>query len=603
MKKLLFIFLTFLAVNASAQIPYETSVFWQFLEGFQGGDSTTQNYMEYKNSSLLMRRTGSDVKVFQVKNDVSNAGVLTGFLDEQKNGGFSVDSSDGTTVVKLRGGLDAHTYFMNNYLSIGRAGNTVDYSGTVDGARFTVNDGDRNPFTGLGSADNYQMMVQSSSDLSGEGAGIAFNNENAAKDINVGGAIVYEKLGNNGYGALEFYAKDNTTDLAVPTKYMRMANDTISFLASNIVGINTDNIYTADGTLTGDRTLDLGANTLEFTGGSGAQLRLSDADAVNDYADFEVDASGDLNIEPSGNLIKSTKGIQVINTTNAFKYLEFGISTSNSFAFVDAGGGSSFVPSITVTPSTTFPTYFISNGNTDSGTFPLIRMSARINSGTVTNRTLFDVANVNDPVFSVRTDGISVDNALTSGVGAIIENSDAANTDDIAQFHNSTGTVASITNDGGIVASIPSGTSDTSLVISNDTVYKSVLTDRGASFNYLNNSVNASSTRFTSLTTSSAATSSLTIQTPITGDMTFDKAGIYIRTSQPATGSLVLTLYVNAVASSFIITVPANSSTGFYSSTGSVTVSAGDIVYWQIDNNATSSAGNITVLTTEFQFN
>lgn len=366
-----------------------------------------------------------------------------------------------------------------------------------------------------------------------------------------------------------------------------------------------DNIYTADGTLTGNRTLNLDVNTLEFTGGSGAQLRLSDADAVNDYADFEVDTDGNLNIEPSGDLIKSSKGIQVINSTNAFNYLEFGTSTSNSFAFKDAGGGSLFVPSITVTPSTIYPTYLISNGDTDSGTFPLIRMSARINNGTVTNRTLFDVANINDPVFSVRTDGISVDNTLTSGVAAIIENSGVANTNDIAQFHNSTGTVASITNDGYITAQAATGTSDTVAIWDGTTLKKKTLKNQTIFAANPYDNLAGSATQSGSLTGSSGFNSnSDVVWLPVPADGTLQNAYLVTRFDQPADGSLVATLIVDGSATSVVLTIPANtpSQTVISDLVNTASVSAGDLVRWEIVNNSASTSARIASIVVEFEY-
>jgi hypothetical protein len=70
---------------------------------------------------------------------------------------------------------------------------------------------------------------------------------------------------------------------------------------------------------------------------------------------------------------------------------------------------------------------------------------------------------------------IHADNTATTGVGAIIENSNVTNTDDIIQFHNSTGEVASVTNEGYLNIKAATGTSDTVLIIDNDVVQKKVL--------------------------------------------------------------------------------------------------------------------------------
>ena len=228
MKKLLFILGLFISLGVNAQIDYPTNVFWRFIEGFQAGDSTTSAYFEYKNGVGIFRTPAADTKILQFKNDISDVGITNVFSDVNKNGGIGVDSSNGETTIKLRGAPTDHSYILNSHFSIGRSGATQAYGGTIDGAKFTVNCGDRNPLDSLGNAGYYQMMVQNSGDTVGQGAGIAFNNESATKDINVGGAIVYEKLGNNGYGALNFYAKNSVTDFAAPTKLLRLGGDTVN---------------------------------------------------------------------------------------------------------------------------------------------------------------------------------------------------------------------------------------------------------------------------------------------------------------------------------------------------------------------------------------
>ena len=239
MKKLLFIFLTFLAVNASAQIPYETSVFWQFLEGFQGGDSSTQNYLEYKNNFLLLKTDQRDAKILQARNELNDIGISTIFIDANGNGGFSIDSAGGQTVIKLRGGLFAHSYFLNSHFSIGRGGQTQDYGGNVDGAKFTVSD-EREPGYGLWDANNYQMMLQSSKDSIGGYVGLAFTSESATQDRNVGGFINYRKTGNNGRGELHFGTKTTTGSLADGIHAMKIYDGSVT-IDSTIV---LPNLYT-----------------------------------------------------------------------------------------------------------------------------------------------------------------------------------------------------------------------------------------------------------------------------------------------------------------------------------------------------------------------
>jgi hypothetical protein len=69
----------------------------------------------------------------------------------------------------------------------------------------------------------------------------------------------------------------------------------------------------------------------------------------------------------------------------------------------------------------------------------------------------------------------------------------------------------------------------------------------------------------------------------------------YIRTnSQPATGSHVLTILKNGVATSIVVTIPAGSAAGVFSdTTNSVSFLAGDEISIQAVNNATANSGVI----------
>lgn len=78
---------------------------------------------------------------------------------------------------------------------------------------------------------------------------------------------------------------------------------------------------------------------------------------------------------------------------------------------------------------------------------------------------------------------------------------------------------------------------------------------------------------------------------------------LYLRlaNSQPATGSLVATLYVNNVASSLVLTIAAGSGAATYSETSTeVTVSAGDLVRVDIKNNATGTSAAIGAMVADF---
>src|SRR5690349_7420389 len=75
---------------------------------------------------------------------------------------------------------------------------------------------------------------------------------------------------------------------------------------------------------------------------------------------------------------------------------------------------------------------------------------------------------------------------------------------------------------------------------------------------------------------------------------------VRISSTQPAsgTGSLVITLFVNSVATSLVVTIANGSVQGTYSdSTHTVAISAGDLVRWDIVNNASGNSAAITAIT------
>lgn len=69
---------------------------------------------------------------------------------------------------------------------------------------------------------------------------------------------------------------------------------------------------------------------------------------------------------------------------------------------------------------------------------------------------------------------------------------------------------------------------------------------------------------------------------------------IYLGSAQPASGSLVVTLRKNGVATALTVTIPAGSPSAPYSDTAHyVSVVAGDVLSWQFVNNATGASGSI----------
>ena len=464
MKKILFVLGLFISLNASAQLVYPTSVFWQFLEGYQAGDSTTQKYLEYKNGFLLLETNQRDAKVLQVRNELNDIGISTLFIDANGNGGLSIDSAAGQTVIKLRGALNDHSYINNTHVSIGRGGQSQDYGGNVDGAKFTVSD-EREPGYGLWDADNYQMMLQSSKDSIGGYVGLAFTSENAIQDRNVGAFINYLKTGNNGAGELHFGTKTATVSLAngihamkiydgsvtidssivLPNLYTNtsdtvlvISNDTVYSKVSSL-----DNIYTADGTLTGDRTVNLDTYDLNFTSGNVGIGTTSPSASLHIIGDEQCNLIVESTVTGSG--------IDFVdNTTSAYNQVGIG-ALGDNLCFRSGG---------------------VAAGNmrlTDAGDLGIgtTSPSARLHA----------------------------DNTDTSGVGAIFENSNVSNTGDLAQFHNSTGEVASITNEGYIKAQATTSTSDTVAVWDGDTLKKKeLIVESGTYTPTITDSLNVDST-------------------------------------------------------------------------------------------------------------
>ena len=592
MKKVVVLVLSFgLIGSAMGQIAYPTNVFWQFLEGLQAGDSSTLNYLEYKNDFLLLKTDQRDDKVLQVRNELNDIGITTIFIDANGNGGISVDSSNGNTVVKLRGAPSDHSYINNEFVSVGRGGQSQDYGGTVDGAKFTVSSDTREPDYGLWDANNYQMMLQSSKDSIGGYVGLAFTSESAAQDRNVGAFINYRKTGNNGRGELHFGTKTSTTSLDDGVNAMKIydgyvtidstivlpnlatgTSDTVLILDGDVVKQKdissfADNIYNTDGTLTGDRTLDLDTYDLTFINGNVGigttnpthRLQIGNGTATGSQYFRVFNSASDIYVGQSGGTIFGFSGNSAgfvvsdnasfplgIGTTSAQPFVigtnnverlritsagNVGIGTSSP-AYQLSLAGSANIQGVSglnllvgtrgiffgLTGSTEVSTYLatsplifsLNQGSTAVARFAPTTGNFLINTTTdagyklQVNGTGYFADNLKLQTGIISFDGVSgyygnaikyeagkfnlyqsgnlhlgvggnnitlykdtkilgnvgigtttpsakihTDNTATTGVGAIIENSNVTNTDDLIQFHNSTGEVASITNDGG----------------------------------------------------------------------------------------------------------------------------------------------------------
>jgi hypothetical protein len=88
-------------------------------------------------------------------------------------------------------------------------------------------------------------------------------------------------------------------------------------------------------------------------------------------------------------------------------------------------------------------------------------------------------------------------------------------------------------------------------------------------------------------------------QIPVPYDVTFKNFFCFfgVGASQPATGSLVLTIRKNGVDTAITITIPAGTSSGTFSdTTNSVSFAAGDLISVKAVNNASATSGNITAI-------
>lgn len=87
-------------------------------------------------------------------------------------------------------------------------------------------------------------------------------------------------------------------------------------------------------------------------------------------------------------------------------------------------------------------------------------------------------------------------------------------------------------------------------------------------------------------------------------NITILKGGFKINSVQPSSGSLVFTLLKNGLDTTLTFTVPANGAIGFYSDQlHSISLIAGDVYGWKVQNNATTPSANIIGGALVFNFN
>lgn len=103
--------------------------------------------------------------------------------------------------------------------------------------------------------------------------------------------------------------------------------------------------------------------------------------------------------------------------------------------------------------------------------------------------------------------------------------------------------------------------------------------------------ITASTTTY-GIVSGQAGTGILTAKSIVVGEAgTLKHAYLITATAQDGSGSLVCTLYKNGSATSIVITVAAGSAAGVFSdNTHTVSISAGDTLAWQFQNNATATS-------------
>jgi hypothetical protein len=231
-------------------------------------------------------------------------------------------------------------------------------------------------------------------------------------------------------------------------------NLNINNIIEENIPLLVDNIYNTDGTLTGDRTLNLDTYDLTFIGGNvgigtnapSALLNVQNSSNGVLLARFKdnINAAAYLDIKTDPTLTDYTalyfgSDRKIMSKQGGPLFLSCNVN------FVDG-----LSTKMAITPT-----------EVQIGTITGARLAVKGNGSTSATTSFLVQNSSNTSLLTIRDNGnvgigtttpaakIHADNTATTGVGAIIENSDVTNTDDIIQFHNSTGEVASITNDGG----------------------------------------------------------------------------------------------------------------------------------------------------------
>ena len=300
------------------------------------------------------------------------------------------------------------------------------------------------------------------------------------------------------------------------------SNLTTANIIEENIPLLVDNIYTADGTLTGDRTITGGGNDISFSGGSGgSKVLLWNGD--------------DLDI--SGTDGQFTTGQVHIHGTRGMSSPSHG---KGQFYFASTYDNAPYI-----------------------------------------NRNIAD-----------------------ANPALIIDQEHAGSTGDIAQFWNSTGTVASITNDGYITAQAATGTSDTVAIWDGTTLKKKELKNQTIFASNPYDNVLAGVSENMAIHGSGNFSPSNRRFTIMPKDGILSDFWVSTQGFQDASGDLVLVLQVNFVDTPLSLTITNADGVSITKSetATSVSVSAGDKVRIKITNNATATSTNVVSSTLLYTF-
>ena len=218
---------------------------------FYAAGTDAGDYATYDGSGLEIRLTTvppAPEPWLEVYDD-NGVAMFSGIIDELGNGGIAGRNDAGLEIWKLNGYLNGHSFFNQEYFSIGRNGVVSAYGGTLAGGMLTVNNSrfDRDPAADLNNPNEYMIVVEDE-DNDGDWLGVGFiSGGTGTYEDNIGAALIYENTGSAGQGVLHGYAKSSTTDAADPDLIFTAGNEVFALdYIPSVTEDNSDSIATFD---------------------------------------------------------------------------------------------------------------------------------------------------------------------------------------------------------------------------------------------------------------------------------------------------------------------------------------------------------------------